>query len=79
MKNTSKLSFGNKIFNEKQRALELIEKAKQNTQWRKQFMDFEHYMSLSFRQGKEEGEQIGAQKKAIEKNLELKEQHTVQA
>ena len=30
------------------------EKAKQNTQWRKQFMDFEHYMSLSFRQGTEE-------------------------
>ena len=52
-----------KILNEKQRAfLELVEKAKQNTQWRKQFMDFEHYMSLSFRQGKEEG----AQEKAIE-------------
>ena len=48
------------------RIKELVEKAKQNTQWRKQFMDFEHYMSLSFRQGKEEGEQIGAQKKAIE-------------
>ena len=28
MKNTSKLYFGNKIFNEKQRALELIEMSK---------------------------------------------------
>ena len=44
------------------RIKELVEKAKQNTHWRKQFMDFEHYMSLSFRQGKEEG----AQEKAIE-------------
>ena len=53
------------------RIKELVEKAKQNTQWRKQFMDFEHYMSLSFRQGKEEGEQIGAQKKAIENAQKL--------
>ncbi len=53
------------------RIKELVEKAKQNTQWRKQFMDFEHYMSLSFRQGKEEGEQIGAQKKAIENARKL--------
>ena len=34
-------------------------------------MDFEHYMSLSFRQGKEEGEQLGAQKKAIEAAINL--------
>ncbi len=53
------------------RIKELVEKAKQNTQWRKQFMDFEHYMSLSFRQGKEEGEQLGAQKKAIEAAINL--------
>ena len=53
--NTSLNSFTNRI-------KELVEKAKQNTQWRKQFMDFEHYLSLSFKQGKEEG----AQEKAIE-------------
>ena len=34
-------------------------------------MDFEHYMSLSFRQGKEEGEQLGAQKKAIETAIKM--------
>ena len=58
--NKSVNSFTNRI-------KELVEKAKQNTQWRKQFMDFEHYMSLSFRQGKEEG----AQEKAIENALLL--------
>ena len=40
----------------------LVEEAKQNTQWRKQFMQFDNYMSISFRQGKKEGEQ----QKAIE-------------
>ena len=44
----------------------LVEDAKHNTQWRKQFMDFKHYMSQSFREGKEEGLQEGAEKKAIE-------------
>ena len=38
---------------------QLVDDAKHNTQWRKQFMDFEHYMSLSFRQGKEEGHAEG--------------------
>ena len=33
---------------------QLVDNAKQNTQWRKQFMDFQHYMSQSFREGKEE-------------------------
>ena len=58
--NKSINSFTNKI-------KELVEKAKQNTQWRKQFMDFEHYMSLSFRQGKEEG----AKEKTIENARKL--------
>ena len=40
----------------------LVEDAKHNTQWRKQFMDFKHYMSQSFREGKEEG----AAEKAME-------------
>ncbi len=44
----------------------LVEDAKHNTQWRKQFMDFKHYMSQSFNQGKKEGLQEGLQKKAIE-------------
>ena len=58
--NTSINSFTNRI-------KELVEKAKQNTQWRKQFMDFEHYMSLSFRQGKEEG----AKENAVENARKL--------
>ena len=44
------------------RILKLVEDAKHNTQWRKQFMDFKHYMSQSFREGKE----AGATEKAIE-------------
>ncbi len=39
----------------------LVEDAKHNTQWRKQFMDFKHYMSQSFNQGKEVGLQEGIQ------------------
>ena len=42
---------------------QLVDNAKQNTQWRKQFMDFQHYMSQSFREGKEE--------KAIEDAINL--------
>ena len=42
---------------------ELTEEAKHNTQWRKQFMDFQHYMSQSFREGE--------QKKAIEAAINL--------
>ncbi len=41
----------------------LVDNAKQNTQWRKQFMDFQHYMSQSFREGKQE--------KAIEAAINL--------
>ena len=55
------------------RVSKLVEDAKHNTQWRKQFMDFKHYMSQSFNQGKEvglqeglqQGLQEGEQKKAI--------------
>jgi hypothetical protein len=42
---------------------QLVDNAKQNTQWRKQFMDFQHYMSQSFREGE--------QKKAIEAAINL--------
>ena len=41
----------------------LVDNAKQNTQWRKQFMDFQHYMSQSFKEGE--------QKKAIESAINL--------
>ena len=41
----------------------LVDNAKHNTQWRKQFMDFQHYMSQSFREGKQE--------KAIEAAINL--------
>ena len=44
----------------------LVDNAKQNTQWRKQFMDFQHYMSQSFREGKEAGITVGKEAKAIE-------------
>ena len=61
--NKSTSAFADKI-------VKLVEDAKRNTQWRKQFMDFKHHLSQSFREGKEaglqEGEQIGAQNKAIE-------------
>ena len=49
------------IFAEK--VSKLVDNAKQNTQWRKQFMDFQHYMSQSFREGK--------QAKAIEAAINL--------
>lgn len=54
---------------------QLVDDAKHNTQWRKQFMDFEHYMSLSFRQGKEEGHAEGLTeglaKGAKQKSIEI--------
>ncbi len=43
----------------------LVDNAKQNTQWRKQFMDFQHYMSQSFREGKEAGKEAKAIEAAI--------------
>ena len=57
--NESTSAFADKI-------VKLVEDAKHNTQWRKQFMDFKHYMSQSFRKGKEAGLQEGAQNKAVE-------------
>lgn len=50
---------------------QLVDDAKHNTQWRKQFMDFEHYMSLSFRQGKEEGHAEGLAEGAKQKGIEI--------
>ena len=47
--------------------LGMVENAKHNTQWRKQFMDFEREIAYSFRNGKAEGEE----KKAIEASIEL--------
>ena len=44
----------------------LVEEAKQNSQWRKQFMDWEREMAIKFREGKEEGLIEGAQQNAIE-------------
>ena len=50
--------------------IKLVEDAKRNTQWRKQFMDFKHHLSQSFREGKEagfkEGLKEGEQNKAVE-------------
>ena len=43
----------------------LVDNAKQNAQWRKQFMDFQHYMSQSFREGKEAGKEAKAIEAAI--------------
>ena len=47
--------------------LGMVENAKHNTQWRKQFMDFEREIAYSFRNGKAEGEE----KKAIEASIEF--------
>ena len=62
--NESTSAFADKI-------VKLVEDAKRNTQWRKQFMDFKHYMSQSFREGKEAGLQEGAQNKAVEAAINL--------
>ena len=45
------------------RISKLVEEAKQNTIWRKQFMEFERYMAYSFREGEE--------KKAIDSSIEF--------
>ena len=48
----------------------LVEEAKQNSQWRKQFMEWEREMAYKFREGKQEGKAEGllegAQQNAIE-------------
>ena len=53
--NKSTSAFADKI-------VKLVEDAKRNTQWRKQFMDFKHHLSQSFREGKEAGLQEGLKK-----------------
>ncbi len=70
--NESSGSFAAKIF-------QMVEEAKHNTQWRKQFMEFERQMAYSFRAGKAEGIAEGKavgiaegeDKKAIEASIEL--------
>ena len=47
------------------RISKLVENAKHNTQWRKQYMDWEREKAVSFRLGKEEGEQQKAVEDAI--------------
>ena len=44
----------------------LVEEAKQNSRWRKQFMDLEREKARKFREGKAEGLLEGAQQKTIE-------------
>ena len=51
----------------------LVEDAKHNTQWRKQFMEFERYMAYSFRAGKAEGISEGKDQKAVETSINLLE------
>ena len=53
------------------RVSRLVEDAKHNTQWRKQFMDLDREKAYAFHQGLEEGKAEGASAKAIEvaKNL----------
>jgi len=60
MKNESTSTFSSKISS-------IVEDAKHNTQWRKQFMEFERQMAYSFRAGKAEGKD----EKAIEASIEL--------
>ena len=49
----------------------LVEEAKQNSQWRKQFMEWEREMARKFREGKAEGLLKGAQKKAEETAIKM--------
>ena len=44
----------------------MTEEAKQNSRWRKQFMDLKREKARKFREGKAEGLLEGAQQKAIE-------------
>ena len=60
---------GTDSFTEK--VTKLVEEAKLNTQWRKQFMEWEREMAIKFREGKEEGVIEGAQQKAIEASIAL--------
>ncbi|MCR5062233.1 MAG: hypothetical protein K6A89_03015, partial [Treponema sp.] len=60
MENKQTSAFTDKI-------LGMVENAKHNTQWRKQFMDFEREIAYSFRSGKAEGKE----EKAIEASIEL--------
>ena len=48
------------------RVSKLVEDAKLNAQWRKQFMDLERELASKFREGKAEGLIEGAQQKAVE-------------
>ena len=52
---------GTDSFTEK--VTKLVEEAKLNTQWRKQFMEWEREMARKFREGKEEGVQQKKPKK----------------
>ncbi|MBO4630054.1 MAG: hypothetical protein J5687_08900 [Treponema sp.] len=54
---------GTDSFTEK--VTKLVEEAKLNTQWRKQFMEWEREMARKFREGKEEGAQQKAEEDAI--------------
>lgn len=68
--NKSTGKFANKIS-------KLVEDAKHNTQWRKQFMEWERQMAYKFREGVQEGKQEKAQEtaaKLLKMNLLTKEQ-----
>ena len=68
--NKSTGKFANKIS-------KLVEDAKHNTQWRKQFMEWERQMAYKFREGVQEGRQEKAQEtaaKLLKMNLLTKEQ-----
>ena len=60
---------GTDSFTEK--VTKLVEEAKLNTQWRKQFMEWEREMARKFREGKAEGIIEGAQQKAEEDAIAL--------
>ena len=54
---------GTDSFTEK--VTKLVEEAKLNTQWRKQFMEWEREMARKFREGKTEGELLKAIEAAV--------------
>ena len=59
LSNESSSGFSNKIS-------KMVEAAKHNTQWRKQFMEFERQMAYSFREGKAEGKAEAKEEVVVE-------------
>lgn len=54
-----------------ERIAQLTEEAKKNTEWRKQYMEWERQMAYKFSEGKEAGIAEGIQHKSVEDAMNL--------